>query len=100
MYDLTALPPGLNQVLRQSTPRPRLPSPPPRSSSYGGRYNGYSGSRNTVGDGSIYNRLFGNDRHPRPTSSVRSTTQANGNNYYNTHTHVDSHGNRVWTFSG
>lgn len=97
---LTALPPGLNQMSHRSTPR--VPSPPPRSSSYGERYSGHSGSRNTIGDGSIFNRLFGNNRRPRPTSSVRgSTTQANnGNNYYNTHTHVDSHGNRVWTFSG
>ncbi|XP_011058118.1 PREDICTED: putative GPI-anchored protein PB15E9.01c isoform X1 [Acromyrmex echinatior] len=92
-----ALPAGLNQVSHRSTTR--VPSPPPRSSSYGGRYNGYSGSRNTVGDGSIFNRLFGNDRHPRPTSSVRSTTQTSGNNYYNTHTHVDNYGNRIWTFS-
>ncbi|XP_071626457.1 uncharacterized protein [Temnothorax longispinosus] len=92
-----ALPPGLNQVSHRSTPR--VPSPPPRSSSYGGRYSGHSGSRNTIGDGSIFNRLFGNDHRPRPTSSVRSTTQANGNNYYTTHTRVDSHGNRVWTFS-
>ncbi|XP_018339978.1 PREDICTED: pro-resilin-like isoform X1 [Trachymyrmex septentrionalis] len=94
-----ALPAGLNQVSHQSTTR--VPSPPPRSSSYGGRYSGHSGSRNTVGDGSIFNRLFGNDRHPRPTSSarIRSTTQTNGNNYYNTHTHVDNYGNRIWTFS-
>ncbi|XP_011691983.1 PREDICTED: uncharacterized transmembrane protein DDB_G0289901-like isoform X2 [Wasmannia auropunctata] len=93
-----ALPPGVNQMSHRSTPR--IPSPPPRSSSYGTRYSsGHSGSRNTMGDGSIFNRLFGNNRHPRPTSSIRSTTQANGNNYYNTHTHVDSHGNRVWTFS-
>ncbi|XP_036147817.1 uncharacterized protein LOC105831121 isoform X1 [Monomorium pharaonis] len=93
-----ALPQGLNQVLHQSTSR--VPSSSPRSSSYGGRYSGHSGSRNTIGDSSIFNRLFGSDHHPRPTiSSVRSTTQANRNNYYNTHTHVDSHGNRVWTFS-
>ncbi|XP_018376263.1 PREDICTED: uncharacterized transmembrane protein DDB_G0289901-like isoform X2 [Trachymyrmex cornetzi] len=91
-----ALPVGLNQVSHRSTTR--TPLPPPRSSSYGGRFSGHSGSRNTVGDGSIFNRLFGNDRHPRPTSSVRSTTQTNGN-YYNTHTHVDNYGNRIWTFS-
>ncbi|XP_018310602.1 protein SPT2 homolog isoform X2 [Mycetomoellerius zeteki] len=92
-----ALPVGLNQVSHRSTTS--VPSPPPRSSSYGGRYSGHSGSRNTVGDGSIFHRLFGNDRHPRPTSSARSTMQTNGNNYYNTHTHVDNYGNRIWTFS-
>ncbi|XP_018050074.1 PREDICTED: protein rtoA-like isoform X3 [Atta colombica] len=91
-----ALPAGLNQVSHRSTTR--VPPPPPRSSSYGGRYSGHSGFRNTVGDGSIFNRLFG-DRQPRPTSSVRSTTQTSGNNYYNTHTHMDNHGNRIWTFS-
>ncbi|KYQ50456.1 hypothetical protein ALC60_10469 [Trachymyrmex zeteki] len=96
-YPNQPLPVGLNQVSHRSTTS--VPSPPPRSSSYGGRYSGHSGSRNTVGDGSIFHRLFGNDRHPRPTSSARSTMQTNGNNYYNTHTHVDNYGNRIWTFS-
>ncbi|XP_070154310.1 ice nucleation protein isoform X2 [Polyergus mexicanus] len=77
---------------------PRAPSPPPRSSSNGGRYSGHSGTRNTIGDGSIFNRLFGDDRQPRPTSSSRIAVPT-GNNYYETHTHVDSNGNRVWTFS-
>lgn len=96
-YDLTARLPGLNQASYRTTPR--VPTPPPRSSSYGGRYSGYSGSRNTIGDGSIFSRLF--DRDPRPTSSGRSTTQApTGSNYYNTHTYTDNRGNRVWTFSG
>ncbi|KYM81589.1 hypothetical protein ALC53_07976 [Atta colombica] len=95
-YPNQPLPAGLNQVSHRSTTR--VPPPPPRSSSYGGRYSGHSGFRNTVGDGSIFNRLFG-DRQPRPTSSVRSTTQTSGNNYYNTHTHMDNHGNRIWTFS-
>lgn len=130
-----ALPPGLDQVSHRTTPRappsplprsssyggrynghsgsrntigggsilsyrttPRAPpSPPSRSSSLGGRFNGHSGSRNSIGDGSIFNRLFGDDR-PRPTSRIQ--LHPTRNNYYQTHTHVDSNGNRVWTFSG
>lgn len=99
-----AVPPGLDQVSRQTTSR--IPTPPPRSTSYGygGRNNGYSGSRNTVGDGSIFNRLFGTQR-PQPTPApTRSTNfdrsiQRNRNDYYTTHTRIDSNGNRVWTFS-
>lgn len=85
--------------------RPTPPTPPPRSSSnrFGGRVNGNSGSRNTIGDGSIFNRLFGNDRISGSygVTTPRSRTNSGGyNGYYNSHTSVDNQGNRMWTFSG
>lgn len=83
---------------------PNPPMPPPRSSSngYGGRISGNSGSRNTIGDGSIFNRLFGNDRiyGSRGATTPGSRYQPGGRGYYNTHASVDNQGNRVWTFSG
>lgn len=80
--------------------RPTPPTPPPRSSpsGYGGRVSGNSGSRNTIGSGSIFNRLFGNDRYG--VTTPRSRTQQSGNGYYDTHTSVDDQGNRIWRFFG
>lgn len=80
---------------------PIPPTPPPRA--YGpGRSSGRSGSRNTIGDNSIWNRLFGDDRNRgsngRPTG--RSNSQRTRDDYYNTHASTDNHGNRIWTFSG
>ncbi|CAD1479263.1 unnamed protein product, partial [Heterotrigona itama] len=77
------------------------PTPPPRSSSfngYGGRVSGNSGSRNTIGNGSIFSRLFGNDRYGATTPRSRAHQGASG--YYDSHTSVDDQGNRIWRFSG
>ncbi|KAK1130107.1 hypothetical protein K0M31_019791 [Melipona bicolor] len=81
--------------------RPTPPTPPPRFSSngYGGRVSGNSGSRNTIGNGSIFSRLFGNDRYGA-TTTPRSRTYQGASGYYNTHTSVDDQGNRIWRFFG
>jgi hypothetical protein len=98
--------------VRPSPPvRPVVPTPPPRSSSFGDRRNGQSGNRNSIGNNSIWDRLFGGgdggrsrpsgpSGYQRPTSKPASNYYPGGNGYYNTHTNTDSNGNRVWTFSG
>lgn len=95
-----------------TTYRPRTPpTPPPRSSSFGGNRNsGHSGSRNTIGGNSIWNRLFGGDRsHGSSGGRTVTTTRrpitnrprsSNRNGYYDTHVSYDRNGNRQWTFSG
>ncbi|OAD62576.1 hypothetical protein WN48_06954 [Eufriesea mexicana] len=84
--------------------RPTPPTPPPRSTSngFGGRVSGNSGSRNSIGNGSIFSRLFGNDRiyGSHGVTTPRSRIQAGAGGYHTSHTSVDEHGNRVWRFSG
>lgn len=93
-----------NPTRRPGKIRPTSPTPPPRSSSngYGGRISGNSGSRNTIGNGSIFNRLFGNDRiyGSNDVTTPKSSVYPGGSGYYKTHTSVDDQGNRVWKFFG
>ncbi|PBC29347.1 hypothetical protein APICC_03350 [Apis cerana cerana] len=93
-----------NPTRRPGKIRPTSPTPPPRSSSngYGGRMSGNSGSRNTIGNGSIFNRLFGNDRiyGSNGVTTPKSSVYPGGSGYYKTHTSVDDQGNRVWKFFG
>ncbi|KAK2578753.1 hypothetical protein KPH14_012279 [Odynerus spinipes] len=81
-------------------PRER-PTPPPRA--YGpGRSSGHSGSRNTIGDNSVWNRLFGGD-HDRGHNSRpmgRIDPRQTDNSFYRTHVSTDKNNNRIWTFSG
>ncbi|XP_035723041.1 annexin B11-like isoform X2 [Vespa mandarinia] len=91
-----------NSPYHKNVPYP-IPSPTPPPRAYGpGRSSGRSGSRNTIGDNSIWNRLFGDDRNrgSNGRSSGRSNSHRTRDDYYNTHASTDNRGNRVWTFSG
>ncbi|XP_071569357.1 uncharacterized protein [Temnothorax nylanderi] len=73
-----ALPPGLNQVSHRSTPR--VPSPPPRSSSYGGRYSGHSGSRNTIENDQMRTRTVPKRQTSYPTEAETHGSSDTSNN--------------------
>ncbi|XP_076764804.1 uncharacterized protein LOC143431746 [Xylocopa sonorina] len=98
---------GMPKCVRKSdaiaypTRRPgkKRPAPATPSSRIGGRASGNSGSRNSIGTGSIFNRLFGNDRDQASATTPKSRGQQAASGYYDTHTSTDRQGNRVWKFS-
>lgn len=111
-----------NNAYNRVTSRPIVPTPPPRSSSYDNRQSGISGSRNTIGNNSIWDRLFGGggsssnrnrpssrgsrDYYPKSPSTFTTSRPSSsrlhpgGKDKYDTHVSTDKHGNKVWTFSG